>query len=110
MLRKFQNRGEAENQALQTLGLISSFEEHSNKLSRCTVIATDYRLDFRGVGIRIPIRSRIFPFHFGQTGCEAHPASYPISIVGSFPRGNDAVRLKQLSTRRTLHFRDILFL
>jgi hypothetical protein len=48
-------------------------------------IATGYGLDDRGVGVRVPVGSRIF-----STGPGAHPTSYPMSTGGSFP-GDKAV-------------------
>jgi hypothetical protein len=45
-------------------------------------IATDYGLDGRGVGIRVPVRAKFFPLHVIQTGSGAQPASYPMSLRG----------------------------
>jgi hypothetical protein len=43
-------------------------------------IAIGYRLDEQGVGVRVPVGSRIF-----TSPCRpAHPASYPMGIRGSF--------------------------
>jgi hypothetical protein len=54
-------------------------------------IATDYGLDDGEIGVRIPVRSRIFSFlHVVQTGSGAHPASYPMGMWGSFPRDKAA--------------------
>jgi hypothetical protein len=52
-------------------------------------IATGYGLDGRGVGVRFPIGSSILLCRV-QTGSGAHPASYPVGIVGSFPGGKVA--------------------
>jgi hypothetical protein len=42
-------------------------------------IATDYRLDNRMIGVRIPAGAGNFSLrHRVQTGSGAHPASYPI--------------------------------
>jgi hypothetical protein len=49
-------------------------------------IATGYGLDDRGVGVRVPVRSRISLLHVIQTGSGAHPASYPMGTGGSVPR------------------------
>jgi hypothetical protein len=48
-------------------------------------IVTSYRLDGRGVGVRVPVRSRIF-LHDVRTGRGAHPASYPIGTGGKAAR------------------------
>jgi hypothetical protein len=53
-------------------------------------IATGYGLDGRGVGFRVPVRTRFFFFHVVQTGSGAHPASYPIGTGGSFHGGEAA--------------------
>jgi hypothetical protein len=50
-------------------------------------IATGYGLDGRGVGVRVPVGSRIFVV---QTGSGAQPASYPIGTGCSFSRGKAA--------------------
>jgi hypothetical protein len=41
-------------------------------------IATKYGLDDRGVGVRVPVGSKIFSSQRRQTGSGAHPASYKI--------------------------------
>jgi hypothetical protein len=48
-------------------------------------IATGYRLEDRGVGIRVPVRSRIFTSHVVQTGSLVHSTSYTMGTAGSFP-------------------------
>jgi hypothetical protein len=53
-------------------------------------IATGYGLDDRGVGVRVPVGSRISLLHVVQTGSEVHPTSYPMGTGGSFPRGKAA--------------------
>jgi hypothetical protein len=50
-------------------------------------IASGYELDSRGVGVRIPVESRIFssprrPYRFWS-----HPASYQIGTGNSLPGG-----------------------
>jgi hypothetical protein len=40
-----------------------------------------------GVGVRIPVRSRIFTSPLTQTGTGDHQVSYPMGTGGSFPRG-----------------------
>jgi hypothetical protein len=51
-------------------------------------IATGYGLDDRGVGVRVPVESRIFSLlHVLQNDSGAHPASYPMGTGGSFPGG-----------------------
>jgi hypothetical protein len=52
-------------------------------------IATGYRLENRGVGVRVPVGSRIV-LHVAQTGSGAHPASYPMGTRSSFPGGKAA--------------------
>jgi hypothetical protein len=41
-------------------------------------VATGYGLDGRGVGVRVPVKSRFSPLLVVQTGSGAHPASYSI--------------------------------
>jgi hypothetical protein len=48
-------------------------------------IATGYGLEERGVGVRVPVGSRIFSSPKVQTGSGVHPTSYPMGIGGSFP-------------------------
>jgi hypothetical protein len=49
-------------------------------------IATGYGLADRMIGVRFPARTRNSSLrHHVQTGCGAHPASYPMDIGGSFP-------------------------
>jgi hypothetical protein len=56
-----------------------------------TTIATDYGLDDRMIGIRLPGGTGNFSLrHRVQTGSEAHPASYPMGTWGSFPGGKTA--------------------
>jgi hypothetical protein len=54
-------------------------------------IATGYRLDDRGSGIRFPVDVGSFSLlHCVQTGSGAHPASYTIGTGGSFLGGKVA--------------------
>jgi hypothetical protein len=49
-------------------------------------IATGYRLDDRGVGVRVLAGWRFSLLHVVQTGSGVHPTSYPMGIGGgSFP-------------------------
>jgi hypothetical protein len=41
-------------------------------------IETGYGLDYRGVGVRVPIGSRISLLHVVHTGSGVHPTSYPM--------------------------------
>jgi hypothetical protein len=50
-------------------------------------IATDYGLDDRGAGVRVPVVSRIFPSHVLQASSGVDPAPYPMGTGGSFPGG-----------------------
>jgi hypothetical protein len=50
-------------------------------------IATGYALNNQGVGVRVPVGSRIFFLHVVQTGSEVHPSSYPMGTGGSFSGG-----------------------
>jgi hypothetical protein len=51
-------------------------------------IATGYGLDDRGSRVRFPAGAENFSLHHRvQNGSEAHPASYPMGIRGSFPGG-----------------------
>jgi hypothetical protein len=47
-------------------------------------IATGYGLDNRGVGVGVPVGSRISLLHI-QTGSEVNPTSYTMGTEGSFP-------------------------
>jgi hypothetical protein len=54
-------------------------------------IATGYGLDDRGVGIRVPVGSRIFSSpRRPDRSSVAHQASYPMGTGGSFPGGKVA--------------------
>jgi hypothetical protein len=54
-------------------------------------IATDYGLDDRIIGVRIPVGAGNFSLrHRVQTGSGAHPVSYPMGTRGSFPGGKAA--------------------
>jgi hypothetical protein len=64
------------------VGISDYFQESRDSV---VGIATDYGLDDRGVGVRVPIGSRIFSLHVVQTGSGAHPASYPMGTRGSSP-------------------------
>jgi hypothetical protein len=44
-------------------------------------VATGYRLDNQGVGVRVPVGSRVFCLPSLRT----HRDAYPIGIEGSFP-------------------------
>jgi hypothetical protein len=49
-------------------------------------IVTGYGLDDRCCRVRFPAGAGNFSLHHRvQTGCGAHPASYPMGTVGSFP-------------------------
>jgi hypothetical protein len=48
-------------------------------------IATGYGLDDWGVGVRVPVGSRIFFSHVVRTVSGAHEASYPMGNGDSFP-------------------------
>jgi hypothetical protein len=41
-------------------------------------IAAGYGLDDQGVGVRVPVGSRISPLHGVQAGSGVYPASYPM--------------------------------
>jgi hypothetical protein len=47
-------------------------------------IATGYRLDGQGRGVRVPIREGFSSLHIVQTCSGAHPASYPMDTGASF--------------------------
>jgi hypothetical protein len=66
------------------LVLFVSFRSRDNVVG----IATGYRLDGRGVGVRVLVEARFCPLHVVQTGSGAHPASYPTGA-----RGKAAVKL-----------------
>jgi hypothetical protein len=48
-------------------------------------IATVYGLDDPGVGVRVPVWSRIFSSPRRPQGPGVHPTSYPMCRGGSFP-------------------------
>jgi hypothetical protein len=50
-------------------------------------MATSYRLDGPGVGIRVPVSQELSLFHVVQTGSGVHPTSYPMGTGSSFPGG-----------------------
>jgi hypothetical protein len=50
-------------------------------------IATGYGLDGRGVGVRVPVGSRIFSSLVVQTGTEAQSTSCPMVTSELFPWG-----------------------
>jgi hypothetical protein len=54
-------------------------------------MALGYELDDRGSAVRFPAGAGNFSRHHRvQNGSGAYPASYPIGIRGSFPRGKAA--------------------
>jgi hypothetical protein len=53
-------------------------------------IATGYGLEDRGVGVQVPVGSRIFASPRVQTSSGAHPTSYPKGTWGFFPEGKAA--------------------
>jgi hypothetical protein len=58
---------------------------------RIVGIATGYRLDGQGVGVRVPVISRIFSSpRRPETGSWVHPTSYPMGTGGSFSGGKAA--------------------
>jgi hypothetical protein len=57
---------------------------------RAVGIATGYGLDDRGVGVGIPVGSRIARLHVVHTGSVAHPVSYLMGTGGSFRGGKAA--------------------
>jgi hypothetical protein len=53
-------------------------------------IVTGYGLEDQGVGVPVPMRSKISILRVVQNGSGVHPASYPVSNMGSFPGGEAA--------------------
>jgi hypothetical protein len=53
-------------------------------------IATDYRLDDRGVGVGVPVGSRIFSSPRRPDRHGAYPDSYPMGTGSSVPAGRAA--------------------
>jgi hypothetical protein len=53
-------------------------------------IVIGYRLEGRGVGVRVPIGARFLSHPRRPNGPGAHPASYPMGTGGYFPRGKAA--------------------
>jgi hypothetical protein len=54
---------------------------------RAVGIAAGYRLDDRGVAVRVPVVSRMFTFPYVQTGYGVHPGCYPVGTRGSLLEG-----------------------
>jgi hypothetical protein len=55
---------------------------HGAGIGRSVSIATGYGLDDRGVGVRVPVGSKIFLLRVVQTDSGAHPASSGIGTAG----------------------------
>jgi hypothetical protein len=53
-------------------------------------IANGHGLDDRGVGVRVPVRSRIFSSPRRPDRFWGRPASYPMDTEDSFPGGKAA--------------------
>jgi hypothetical protein len=60
------------------------------KKDRSVGIATGYELNDQGVGVRVPVQSRVSLLHVAQTGSGTHTASYSMGTGGSFPGGKAA--------------------
>jgi hypothetical protein len=45
----------------------------------------NYGLDGKGVGVRVPVRTRYLSFNVVQIGYRAHPVFYQLGTWGSFP-------------------------
>jgi hypothetical protein len=54
---------------------------------RAADIPTGYEMEDRGVGVRVPVGSRILTFLYLQTGSRVHPTSYRLGSRDSFPPG-----------------------
>jgi hypothetical protein len=71
--------------------LLRRYFEHCNKFTgswgSAVGIATGYGLDDRGVGVRVPVGSRILLLHVVQTGSGVHLTFYPLRIGGFSPEG-----------------------
>jgi hypothetical protein len=66
-----------------------------SQYSCCTIdgavrIATAYGLDNQGVGVRVPVVTRISLLDIVQTGSGVHPTSYPVGTRDPFPGGKAA--------------------
>jgi hypothetical protein len=48
-------------------------------------LATGYGLDDREIGVRVPVRSRVFTSPIVQIASGVHPTSYTMGTMGSFP-------------------------
>jgi hypothetical protein len=77
--------------SITSLSLIikKSADGHRSQ-DRSVRIAIRYWLDSRGTGIRFPAWARLPLLYSVQLDCGAHPASYPVVIEDSFPRGMEA--------------------
>jgi hypothetical protein len=74
-----------------------SFKRYSEVLYKIMIILLwkaytpfGYGLDDGGVGVQVPVGSRIL-LHVVQKGSGAHPASYPVGTGSSFPKGKAAM-------------------
>jgi hypothetical protein len=73
--------------ALEDIGWVETVEVWDNfSRDRAVGMATGYGLDDGGVGVRVPVGSRIF-FMSSRPVPGAHRASCPVGTGGSFPRG-----------------------
>jgi hypothetical protein len=66
--------------------IMHSIGHHLESWDSSVSIATGYRLDNRGVGVRVLVGSEFSLLHLVQTGSGVHPASYPMGTGSSFPR------------------------
>jgi hypothetical protein len=63
------------------------------------LLVTDYGLDDRGIGVRVPVGAVFSPLHVVQTGPGVNSPSYQIGTGGCFPRG------KAWNVKLTIHLR-----
>jgi hypothetical protein len=75
----------------QRLGETSpSFSVLYTKCTSRDCSVTDYGLDGRVVGVRVPVGAKIYPLHVVQTSSEAYPASYPMGTGALYSGVNPA--------------------
>jgi hypothetical protein len=100
MLRALPNNGRCLQSHRLATGLYSTILLYLKLWDSAVGMATDYGLDGRRFGVRVPVGARFFPPCVVQTDSGAHPSSNPIGAGGSFPGGKAA---GELVLRSRLH-------
>jgi hypothetical protein len=72
--------------SVRAMYIIHVFRNYFRRRDSSVGIATDYGLDDRMSGVRIPAMAENFSVHHHvQNGSGIHPPSYPMGIGSSFP-------------------------